>query len=141
MSLNQQRSGFSLLEMMLALAILGGSLGMLSTLAMKGADAAREAEHLAQARLIAQSRLATLLASEQQPASLPATPTAAVDSESTTAFEYQLDVGTAPMQGILTIRITVRALSPNGGDPIATYSITRWMIDPMLGLGEEELGV
>ncbi|TWU19771.1 type II secretion system protein [Allorhodopirellula heiligendammensis] len=141
MSRISHRSGFSLLEMLLALAILGGSLGILSTIAMKGADAAREAEHLAQARLIAQSQLAMILASNIHPAAVPPTPVAPVDSESTTPFQYQVDVAMAPIQGMLAIRITVRALDPNGGMPIATYSITRWMIDPLLGLADQETEV
>ncbi len=131
------RSGFSLLEMLLALAILGGSLGILSTIAMQGADAAREAECMAQARLIAQSRLAVILAAGVHPAMVPATPTAAADSGSTTAFEYQVDVAAAPMQGMLAIRVVVRALDDNGGPPIATVALTRWMIDPLLGLADE----
>lgn len=135
------RSGFSLLEMLLALAILGGSLGILSTIAMQGADAAREAECMVQARLIAQSQLAVILASDQHPATLPATPVAPVDSESTTSFEYQVDVAMTPMQGMLGIRITVRALNANGGPPVATYVITRWMIDPLLGLANEQTEV
>lgn len=138
---NRPQSGFSLLEMLLALAILGGSLGILSTIAMQGTDAAREAEHLAQARLIAQSQLAVILVSDQQPATIPATPVAAVDSGSTTSFQYQVDVAMAPIQGMLAIRITVTALDPDGGTPIATYAITRWMIDPLLGLANEETGV
>lgn len=141
MKIKLRRTGFSLLEMLLSLAILGGSLGILSTIAMQGADAAREAEHLAQARLIAQSQLAVILVSNQHPATVPATPVAAVDSESTTPFQYQVDVAMAPIQGMLAIRITVVALDPDGGTPIATYAITRWMIDPLLGLGDEETGV
>ncbi len=141
MNATRRRSGFSLLEMLLALAILGGSLGILSTIAMQGADAAREAESLVQARLIAQTQLAVILASGQHPATVPATPVAPVDSESTTSFEYQVDVAMTPMQGMLAIRITVRALDANGGPHIATYAITRWMIDPLLGLANEETGV
>jgi len=125
------RAGFSLLEMLLALAILGASLGILSQIAMTGTDAAQEADHLVQARLMAQSRLAVLLASEQIPASVPPMPTEPMDSGATTPFEYQVDVAAAPLQGMLAIRVTVRALDAGGGPPIATYSATRWMIDPI----------
>ncbi len=134
------RSGFSLLEMLLALALLGGALGILSQVAMTGTDAAREAEHLAQARLIAQSRLAEILANSQvqSPAAIPPTPTEPMDSQSTTPFEYQVDVAPAPFDGMLAIRVTVQALDESGGPPVASYSLTRWMIDPMLGLAELE---
>ena len=125
------RAAFSLLEMLLALAILGGSLGILSQIAMTGTDAAREAEHLAQARLIAQSQLAVMLASDQTPTVVPPTPVEAIDSGSTSAFEYQVDVTAAPLTGMLALRVTVRALNPNGDTPLATYSLTRWLIDPL----------
>ncbi len=124
-------AGFSLLEMLLALAILGGSLGILSQIAMTGTDAAQEAEHLAQARLIAQSQLAILLASEQTPTVVPPTPVEAMDSGSVSLYEYQVDVAAAPLTGMLALRVTVRALNPNGDTPLATFSLTRWMIDPL----------
>ncbi len=44
------RSGFSLLEILLALAILGGSLAILSRIVDTGAGAAREARDLSVAR-------------------------------------------------------------------------------------------
>lgn len=126
-----RRRGFSMLEMLLALAILGGSLGILSQIAITGTDAAIEAEHMVQARMIAQSRLAVLLAGDQIPAAVPPTPTEPMDSSSTTPFEYQVDIAAAPLDGMLAIRVTVRALDATGSSPIATYSITRWMIDPI----------
>lgn len=128
-----RRAGFSLLEMLLALTILGGSLGILSQIAMTGTAAAREAEHLVQARMIAQSRLAILLADDQIPIAVPPTPAEPMDSSTTTAFEYQVDVATAPMDGMLALRVTVRALDESGGPPIATYSATRWMMERAVG--------
>jgi len=130
------RGAFSLLEMILALALLGTSLGILSQVALTGTDAATEAEHLSQARLIAQSRLAEILSTGITPAAVPPSPTASMDSASTTAFQYQVDVAPAPMDGLLAIRVGVEALDEDGGEPLARYSLTRWMIDPALGLAE-----
>ena len=134
--LTAHRCAFSLLEMILALALLGTSLGILAQVALTGTDAATEAEHLSQARMIAQSHLAELLAAGMTPAAVPPSPTAAMDSASTTTFQYQVDVVPAPMDGMLAIRISVEALDEDGGTPLATYSLTRWMIDPALGLAE-----
>ena len=39
---------------------------------------------------------------------------------------------------ILLIRVLVEAEDPDGGEPIARYSLVRWMIDPALGLEELE---
>ncbi|WP_231603212.1 prepilin-type N-terminal cleavage/methylation domain-containing protein [Neorhodopirellula pilleata] len=131
-----KRNAFSLLEMILALALLGTSLGILAQVALTGTDAATEAEHLSQARMIAQSHLAEILAAGITPAAVPPSPTASMDSASTTAFQYQVDVVPAPMDGMLAIRVSVEALDEDGGAPLASYSATRWMIDPALGLAE-----
>lgn len=133
---NPNRAGFSLLEMILALALLGTSLGILAQVAMTGTDAAIEAEQLSQARMIAQSRLAEILANGITPAAVPPSPTEAMDSGSTVNWQYQVDVVPAPMDGMLAIRVNVQALDADGGPPTAQYSITRWMIDPALGLME-----
>lgn len=129
-------SGFSLLEMLLALAILGVSLGILSQIAGSGSDAAREARELSQARMIAQAKLAEILIQDISPQSQPPTPVPAMDSSSTTPFEIQVDVAPATLDGMLAIRIGVRAMDPDGGPDLATYSITRWLIDPLLGLAD-----
>nr|WP_233215051.1 type II secretion system protein [Rhodopirellula bahusiensis] len=133
------RCGFSLLEMMLSLAILGVSLGILAQIAGTGTDAAREARDLSQARLIASSKMSELLVSAStgmSPAASPATPVEAMDTDATTMFQVQVDVVPAPMEGMLAVRVSVEALDPDGGPALATYSLTRWMIDPLLGLQE-----
>ncbi|WP_236625521.1 type II secretion system protein [Rhodopirellula baltica] len=133
------RRGFSLLEMMLSLAILGVSLGILAQIAGTGTDAAREARDLSQARLIASSKMSELLVSASTgmtPAASPAMPVEAMDTDATTMFQAQIDVVPAPMEGMLAVRVSVEALDPDGGPALATYSLTRWMIDPLLGLKE-----
>jgi len=37
---------------------------------------------------------------------------------------------------MLAVRVSVEALDPDGGPALATYSLTRWMIDPLMGLKE-----
>ncbi|MCC9658217.1 type II secretion system GspH family protein [Rhodopirellula sp. JC737] len=135
----RQASGFSLLEMMLSLAILGMSLAILAQIAGTGTDAAREARDLSQARLIASSKMSEILVSAStgiSPAGAPAMPVESMDSAATTQFQVQVDVVPAPMDGMLAIRVGVEALDPDGGPPLATYALTRWMIDPLLGLKE-----
>ncbi len=44
----------------------------------------------------------------------------------------------APLDGLLAIRVSVRVADPDGGTPLATYQLTRWMIDPALGLEQLE---
>ena len=136
------RRGFSLLEILLALAILGGSLALLSRIAETGTTAAREARELSVARILCQTKLAELLldsAGGVSPQSVASTPMEAFDSHSTTPFYYSVDVQPAPLDGLLAIRVTVEALDPDGGPSIARYSLVRWMVDPALGLEEAEL--
>lgn len=135
------RKGFSLLEILLALAILGGALAVLSQIVGTGGDAARSAKELAMARLLCQSKLAEVLvtATSVMPAAVPATPIPSPDSESDTVFNFAVDVAPAAMDGLLAIRVSVEAVNPQGDGPaVANYSITRWVIDPTLGLEQLE---
>lgn len=135
------RRGFSLLEILLALAILGGSLAVLSQVVGTGGDAARSAKELAMARLLCQSKLAELMVTSTSvmPTAVPSTPVASPDSQSDTVFNYAVDVAPAAMDGLLTIRVSVEAVNPEGDGPaVASYSITRWIIDPTLGLEQLE---
>ncbi len=55
------RRGFSLLEILLALAILGGSLAVLSQIAEIGTSAAREARDLSICRILCQAKLSEVM--------------------------------------------------------------------------------
>ncbi len=130
--------GFSMLEILLALAILGGALAVLSQIVGTGADSASSARDLAIARLICQAKLAETLISGLTPVTIPSSPVSSPDSSSSTNFLYAVAVAPASLDGMLAIRVSVQAEDPNGGPPIANYSLTRWIIDPALGLEEAE---
>lgn len=133
----KRRRGFSLLEILLALAILGGSLAVLSQIVGTGADSARSARDLAMARLLCQSKLAELLVSNVTPTAVTSTPLSSPDSHSDTVFNYTVEVAPAPVDALLALRVSVQAENPGGG-PSASFSITRWIIDPLLGLEQAE---
>ena len=135
------RRGFSLLEILLALAILGGSLAILSRIVDTGISAAREARDLSIARMICQAKLSEVLLNSTSgfsPQTQPMTPVDSFDSQSTTPFSFSVEVQPGQLGGILLIRVLVEAEDPDGGEPIARYSLVRWMIDPALGLEELE---
>ncbi|GAA4466746.1 type II secretion system protein [Novipirellula rosea] len=132
------RGGFSLLEILLSIAILGGSLAVLSQLALTGTDAAREARELSVARILCQTKLSEILLQNISPQSLPMSPVESADSGSMIPFQYSVEVQPAALDGLLAVRVTVEATDPDGGPAIATYALTRWMIDPTLGLEEAE---
>ncbi len=136
---SRTRHGFSLLEILLALAILGGAMAVLAQIAGTGTDASREARDLAVARIIAQTKLSELLLDRSiTPQSVPPTPVESFDGDSMSEFTYSIEVQPAPLDGLLAVRVTVEAVNPNGGAPLATYTLDRWMIDPMLGLEQLE---
>jgi prepilin-type N-terminal cleavage/methylation domain-containing protein len=137
----RKRGGFSLLEILLALAILGGSLAILSRIVDTGISAAREARDLSIARMICQAKLSEVLLNSTAgftPQTQPPMPVDSFDSQSTTPFEFSVEVQPGQLGGILLIRVVVEAQNPDGGEPLARYSLVRWMIDPALGLEELE---
>ena len=60
------------------------------------------------------------------------------DSQSNSVFQYSVDVAPAPMDGMLTIKVTVESIDNDLGEARTKYSLSRWLIDPMLGLEEAE---
>ena len=138
MNAKQTRTGFSLLEILLALAILGGSLAILSRIVETGTNAARESTELSIARMMCQSKLGEIMLQGTTPQSIASSPIESSDSFSMTTFEYSVEVQPGSMNGLLSLRVAVRALDPDNAATIATYSLTRWMIDPALGLDQAE---
>lgn len=133
--------GFSLLEMILALAILGTSLAILAQIASTGVSAAREARALVTARMICQTKLNELLLnieSGQSPTTIIEAPTESFDSASTETFVYSVEVLPGQLDGLLSVRVTVLARAGDGTEQLASYAIDRWIIDPALGLKEAE---
>ena len=140
--LAHRRGGFTLLEMILALAILGSSLAILAQIADTGVDAAREARAISTARMICQNKLNEQLLNIQSgmsPAAIVDAQVESFDSESMETFTYSLEVSQGQMQGLLSLRVTVKAFAGDGETVLATYALDRWVIDPTLGLEQAEM--
>ena len=138
---NQKRSAFSLLEMVLALSILGASLAILAQIASTGTSAAREARALSTARVICQGKLNELLLNVeagQTPTPVVTAETESFASTSTETYAYSIEISPGAMDGLLSARVTVQAFGGDGTLPLATYALDRWLIDPALGLVESE---
>ena len=95
------RDGFSLLEILLALAILGGGLAVLSRIVDTGMIAARESRDLSAARMLCQTKMAEILLETQTGMSPQSVPSAEFetlfDSESSSVFQYSVEVLPAPL--------------------------------------------
>ena len=137
--IGRSRGGFTLLEMLLSLAILGGSLAVLSQIGATGTNAALEARELASCRVLAQSKSnEVMLDTIATPVSVPASPLASFDSGSITEYQYTVDVQPGMMDGLLIVRVLVEALNPDSDYPFARYALDRMMVDPALGLADLE---
>ena len=138
---HQGRGGFSLLEILLAISILGGSLAVLSQIAEIGTSAAREARDLSTCRILCQSKLTEVLldaSSGISPQSIFDAPLESFDSTSITSYTHTVEIQPAPLDGLLAVRVTVKALESDDSTAIATVSLTRWVVDPSLGLEQAE---
>ncbi len=137
----RRRVGFSLLEMILALAILGSSLAVLAQIAGTGVSAAREARALVTARMICQSKLNEQLLNlqaGQSPTTIVEAPAESFDSASTETYVYTVEVMPGQLDGLLSLRVTVIARAGDGTEQLAAFALDRWVIDPALGLEEAE---
>lgn len=131
-----RRRAISLLEVVLAIAILGGSLAALSSVVLNGADAAIDARDRAMAQLLCERQMAQVLLSSGPPVPVNDQPIASPDP--LTSFTATVETQPAPLNGLLAIRVSVTAQSADGSGQPTTVSLIRWMVDPILGLEAAE---
>lgn len=125
------RPALSLLEVTLAIAILGGSLAVIGELVRMGSRHAEEAREMTRAQLLAESQMESIVAGI-----IPA------QSLSSMAFEHEPDwtyaIEVAPLNGtdLLQVTVQVQQAEFTREVPLA-FSLTRWMLDPAV---EAEMG-
>lgn len=124
------RAAFSMLEVILALAILAGSLAVIGQLNDLGLRGARRAASLAEAQLLCDSKLAEIAAGFA-----PATSVGLTPCETDPHFFYSVNVAPLAEVGLLSVQVTVVENLP--GEPRPTeFSLVRWMIDPQVAAEE-----
>jgi len=121
------RSAMTLLEVILAIAILGGSLAMLGELIRVGARAARAARIMSTAQLLADSLVAEILAGITMPEPTEAT----VDNFGGYSWIYTVQVEQLDQQGLMAVGVTVRENVDPSQQP-TSYTLVHWMIDPQV---------
>ncbi|TVS15567.1 MAG: hypothetical protein EA424_15705 [Planctomycetaceae bacterium] len=125
------RAGLSLLEVILAIAILGGSIAVIGELVRLGARQAEEARELTIAQLLCESKLEEIAAGVIAPE-----PVGDVPFDLDPRWSYSIEVGSLDNPDLL--QVTVMAQQVDGSREIPLYySLTRWILDPNLEL---ELG-
>lgn len=118
------RRGLSLLEVILAIAILGGALTVIGELIRLGTISASRAEHLSKAQLLADSRMAELAAGV-----LPLDAVSDSPCEEAPEWTYSVEVSDAERLGLLLIVVTVQQDSALTTKPLS-LQLSRWMADP-----------
>lgn len=125
------KRGFTLLEMILSLAILAGAMAAIGELVRMGGARSSQAVELTQAELLAESVMAEIAAGVRtsDPVFMAPYEEAETDADGQPMWLYSIETESTAEQGMLSIRVTV-ARNDAGGGGGAEYSLVRWMIDP-----------
>ena len=126
-----RREAFSLLEVLLAMGILLGSMIALGHLALLGRNRADAAMEMADAHRICQSRLNEILAGIRPLESSHEEPL-----EDEPGWLCSVEIDTAARQGLSTVRVSVRQDLPEERRP-KQFSLVRWVRDPLQSTGME----
>ncbi len=129
----RRRRGLSLLEVILAIAILAGCIAAIGQLVSLGSRQAEESRDLTKAQLLCESKIAEVAAG-----AVPAEAASSAPFEHDTNWLYSVVVNSLDDQSLLSVEVTVQQAEFVGERPL-TCTLTCWMIDPSLALMEEEL--
>jgi len=126
----RRRAGLSLLEVMLALAILGGAIavvGELMRFGMRNAEAARD---LSTAEVFCEAKVNEIAAGLLPPQPIADTPIEEIANlDAAGLWLYSVDVQQIDQQGLVAVTVTVFQ-DPNVKLRPVRFSLVRWMIDP-----------
>ena len=126
----RRRSGFSLLEVILAIAILTGSVAVLSELIGQGIECTRYARDTTYALLLCESKMAEICSGAEFPQQASDqvydTATASVGKVS---WLYSVDLATVDLPGLVQVTVTVSQDLPPEWGP-AECTLVRWIVDP-----------
>ena len=121
--------GLSLLEVILAVAILGGCLAVTGEMVRMGVRHAEEARELTRAQLLCESKIEEIAAGVT-----PAESVATVPFETDPDWTYTVDVSSLDQQ-LTQVRVTVQAVESNRLQPIV-FSLSRWILNPASASGD-----
>ena len=127
-----RRTGFSLMEILLATSILLGSLIVLGQLAAVGRMHAEDADSLTNAQLICQTKLNEILAGLEPISSVENEPLADAPG-----WVYSVEVESVDRLGLSSLRVAVAQRDETTQGPVKErFALTRWMRDPNRKTGE-----
>ena len=128
------KKGFSLLEVVLALAILTAAIAVLGELVRSGLRNAQLARDLSQAEIICESTIYQIEAGLLPPQTVQGTAV-----EGSPGWFYSIETentGGASQAGLLRLRVTVEQSRDQQSRP-TKFSVVRWLRDPSLVLAQQ----
>lgn len=130
------RRGFSLLEVILAIAILTGALAVLGEMARQGIESTRIARDTSHALLLCETILAEITAGSAFPEQVydaPVPEPIGVDLSETQGqrvpWLYSVELASVDVSGLVAVRVTVYQDLPPEKEPVEC-SLVRWIVDP-----------
>jgi len=134
MNAHERRDGLTLLEVILALAILAGSLAVLGELAGRSMRNAEVARTTSEAQLLCETKLAEIAAGITPADPVPDSPwqsASDLEIETNDEWRYSVEVDSTALDGLLAVRVTVSQDRPSEKKPVSV-SLVRWIPDPGL---------
>lgn len=131
----RRHNAFTLMEVIIALAVMGMSMAAIGTLVQIGGQNALEARLLTTAQFLAESKLSEVKAGILSPTATGPLPFPT--TETMEPFQFTIRSQSIDSQGmLLAVEILVEYLPADGARPIQ-HSVTTWMIDPAVELAPE----
>jgi type II secretion system protein I len=122
------RDGFSLLEIILALAILCGAIATLGELSRLGMRQAERARDLTQAQLLCESKLNEIVAGLTPLEAQDGVPFESTEDQAESEWLYSIEVASVAEDGLAQVRVTVTKDMPSGRRAVE-FSLVRWVMD------------
>jgi general secretion pathway protein I len=123
------RGAYSLLEVILALAILVGALAVLGELVRIGTRSAAAARDLSVAQLLCESKLAEISAAEALPGPTSRPASFGADYPQADGWVYTVAIKGLPQSGLHRVTVTVSQDLPAAERPLE-FALVRWIRDP-----------
>ena len=128
---SRKSTGLSLIEVVLAMAILAGAMVALSQLIGLGLRSAAEARDLARAQILAESMMAEITIG-----TIPATSINQMAIDSEPGWLVSITAGTTLQDGVIQVIVVTERQTDRTN--AARFELSRWMRDPSLPLPTDE---
>jgi prepilin-type N-terminal cleavage/methylation domain-containing protein len=120
----KQRSGLTLMEVIVSIAILGGALVVIGNLVFLGSKAASNTRWYSEAQILCDSKMAEVSAGV-----LPLQSTGGTPIEENPDWLYSVEIGQTTVAGLLAVTVTVQQSPTITASPTPCL-LMRWLPDP-----------